>query len=298
MEQLFSVNLPEVNAFAVSNLLFPGQNVFSFGEANVPGDLIIFGTIQAPSVSVSPVTASLGPGQQKQFSATNADESAVTWSASYGNITQSGLYTAPKTNTAISDSVIATSSSNGNHQAAAVVNVFPAEVEISPSFSQVNANGAGVQFSASSLEGGSISWAVKPQIGSISSSGLYTPPASVLTPQGVTMTASNGTGTGSALVVVFGELPTDVAVKPSFVSTPLGPGATQQFSAVVNGVQNASINWSILPAGVGSISATGLYRAPDNIAASQSVLVVATDSTISALFGTALVQLAPNSNGV
>src|SRR5205807_2277321 len=51
------------------------------------------------SISVSPGTASLQTGAQQQFTAmiSGTSNTAVTWTASGGTITTSGLYTAPTT---------------------------------------------------------------------------------------------------------------------------------------------------------------------------------------------------------
>lgn len=294
LKQIFNVNLPEVNAFAVSNLLFPGMNILSFGAAYVPGDLIVFGSLQPPPVTITPVSSSLAPHQTAQFSATNADGTPVKWSALYGAVNTDGLYTAPAISSYTPDFVFATSSSNANHQAAATVNLFPDGVQVSPSFVMIAGNSQPQQFTASSLEEGSVIWSISPQVGSISSAGVYTPPGT-LAGQAVTVTATNSSNkkiTGSALIVLFASAPTDVTLTPSFVSVPLAPGATQQFQAVVAQMPHPSITWSVLPEGSGSITSDGLYTAPATISAPESVLIVATDS-ISVLFGTALVELAP-----
>ena len=56
-----------------------------------------------------------------------------------------------------------------------------------------------------------------------------------------------------------------------------------------------SIEWSISPAGVGTISASGLYSAPPTIAAPQTVTVTASDTTDPTRAGSALVDLVPPS---
>ena len=179
LQQIFKVNLPEVNAFAVSNLLFPGMNILSFGAAYVPGDLIVFGSLQAPAVSITPVSASLTSHQTAQFSASNADGSSVKWSALYGTVNADGLYTAPAISSYLLDSVFATSSSNANHQAAAAVNLFPHGMQVSPSFVMIAGNSQPQQFTASSLEAGGVIWSISPNVGSISSAGIYTPPVTL-----------------------------------------------------------------------------------------------------------------------
>ena len=67
-----------------------------------------------PLFSISPTTAALAPGQQTQFSASIP----VTWSAIYGTITGTGLYTAPTGSSALADTVTATAinQSSSNRQ--------------------------------------------------------------------------------------------------------------------------------------------------------------------------------------
>ena len=71
--------------------------------------------VTAIALSVSPTTASLSAGQTQQFTA----NAAVTWSATGGTITSSGLYTAP---TAAGTYTVIATNSDGN-QASATVNV-------------------------------------------------------------------------------------------------------------------------------------------------------------------------------
>src|SRR5205085_6723752 len=68
---------------------------------------------------------------------------------------------------------------------------------------------------------------------------------------------------------------------------------TQQFTATVTGNANTQVNWSISPAGTGTISNTGLYTAPASIAAIQTVTVTATSVADSSKSATATVTLNP-----
>jgi len=71
------------------------------------------------------------------------------------------------------------------------------------------------------------------------------------------------------------------------------PGQTQQFSAQVAISSNQAVNWSINPAGAGTISSTGLYTAPTNVVAQQGVKVIATSQASPAKYGSAMVTLLP-----
>jgi len=65
-----------------------------------------------------------------------------------------------------------------------------------------------------------------------------------------------------------------IAISPA--TAILLAGQTQQFTATVTNSPNTSANWSIAPAGIGSIDGSGLYTAPATIATPQTVTVTAT----------------------
>ncbi|HTS28537.1 MAG TPA: discoidin domain-containing protein [Bryobacteraceae bacterium] len=76
---------------------------------------------------------------------------------------------------------------------------------------------------------------------------------------------------------------THIVAKPSPVTVTLAPAAAvlyasqaQQFTPTVNNTANTAVTWSLSPAGVGSISASGLYTAPSSITSQKLVTVTAT----------------------
>lgn len=292
---LFTFSFPQINAFAVSNLLFPAEHILSLKDVYVPGDLVIFGSVQKQGVAVTPVQATLGPGQTEQFMASGG--ASVTWAAQLGTVSSSGHYTAPASISHPQTDVI-----SANGVGVAVVTLIPGGVLVSPSFTYIvpSSNTAEPQqFIAAGAGVGSegVTWTMSPPLGSISPDGLYTPPWSDIQGlQAVTITATSKvdpSAQGVSLAVVAEANPTDVAVIPPFTTTPLTPGQTQQFTANVIGAQDQAVTWSILPAGAGTISASGLYQAPAQIATPQPVLIVVTSQVVSVLFGTALVTIAP-----
>ncbi len=66
---------------------------------------------------------------------------------------------------------------------------------------------------------------------------------------------------------------------------------TQQFSATVVGALNTGVTWSISPPGVGSVSNTGLYTAPDPSGSAQVVTVRATSQEDGTTTGSATVTI-------
>jgi hypothetical protein len=134
---------------------------------------------------------------------------------------------------------------------------FAAQVKGVGSFSTA------VTWSVNNVSGGNSS------LGTISSSGLYTAPAVVPSGASVAISASSVTTpavTGFAAENIVSGIAA-ITVSPTNQVMPVGQ--SQQFSVTVGGVANQSVIWSITgPPGVstGTISATGLYTPPSNLA--------------------------------
>jgi len=110
--------------------------------------------------------------------------------------------------------------------------------------------------------------------GSISSTGLYTAPASVPNPSLVTILATSQkdtTKTGTAQVTITSSSqPTNVTVQVSPPAASIANYSTQQFSATVSGTTNTNVAWQVNGSNGGSrtlgfISASGFYVAPGNV---------------------------------
>jgi uncharacterized protein (DUF1800 family) len=97
--------------------------------------------------------------------------------------------------------------------------------------------------------------------GSVTSTGLYTAPATMTASGTDTITATGPGGSGSATVTLVSKL----VVTPSTATVTLG--STQQFSAP------SATAWS---AAAGSVTSTGLYTAPTTMTASGTDTVTAT----------------------
>ncbi|MGA7687024.1 MAG: Ig domain-containing protein [Terriglobales bacterium] len=81
------------------------------------------------SVSVSPTSATLSSGGSKQFSATvtGTANTAVTWTASAGSVSTSGLYTAPTVQSATQATVTATSQADTTKSASSAITINPSQ---------------------------------------------------------------------------------------------------------------------------------------------------------------------------
>ena len=97
-------------------------------------------------------------------------------------------------------------------------------------------------------------------VGTISNSGLYIAPSAVPT-GAVTVTAQSvaDTSKSASATVTVTTQPTPIAVSISPMQAALQAGLTQQFTASVSGTSNTGVIWT---ASGGTISSSGLYKAP------------------------------------
>jgi Chitobiase/beta-hexosaminidase C-terminal domain/Glycosyl hydrolases family 16 len=84
--------------------------------------------------------------------------------------------------------------------------------------------------------------------------------------------------------------PAGVAVTPGSVT--LTPSQTQIFTASVSGTSNQGVTWSLSPA-AGSISATGLYIAPQAVPSSPTITITATSVSDPTISGSAKITIVP-----
>jgi hypothetical protein len=111
--------------------------------------------------------------------------------------------------------------------------------------------------------------------GTLSPTGLYISPATIDTQQTVTVTATTLGANSTPLSATINLMPpVGVTVAPGLASLPAG--GTQQFTANVTNTTNTGVIWTLDPAGVGSLSSSGLYTAPATVSAQQTVNVIAT----------------------
>jgi hypothetical protein len=128
--------------------------------------------------------------------------------------------------------------------------------------------------------------------GTLTPNGLYTAPAIITTQQTVTITATDqAVPTTMATATVTLMPPVAVSVTPG--STTMTIDQTQQFTASVINSGNLAVIWTIRPAGVGTISATGLYSAPSTITTQQTLTITATSQEHSTKSASATITLSP-----
>jgi len=284
-------------------------------------------TSTAVSIDLSlPANTTLLPGQTAQFSATvsNAANTGVVWevdgiqngNSEFGTISSTGLYTAPsvlpvgavhsRANAApapITVTITAAAAANTSASATAtimlisapIVSISPTAATLYPGGSQqfmstvTNASDTSVIWQVNGTTGGNAT------LGTVTSTGLYTAPASVANSTSVTVTAVSSVYSGS-----FASATVTLNPAPSIVVSPGSANVmatkTQQFSATVS--DNSAVTWEVNGAAggnstVGTISATGLYTAPAVIPSTPTVTITAASVEDSLVQGNATATVTP-----
>ena len=178
---------------------------------------------------------------------------------------------------------------NNQHSPSTFYAIYGENLGITPPAATVYASGGTEQFSAELGSCGSgVTWSLSPAgTGTISSTGLYTAPATINAQQTVTVVATSQAQSASAVVTLMP--PPGIAVIPP--TAILHGGQSQQFMARVINVQTPAV-WSIASNGLGSITSNGLYTAPPVIYTTQTVTVIATPANGSQ--AAAIITLVPN----
>ncbi len=243
---------------------------------------------RAADLTVTPALATVTTAGKQTFTA----NLPVTWSASVGTIDTQGTYT-PPAKLSRSRVVVVTAAAATKVQAYATVVITPAEIQVAPIISVFQV-GDSAQTFAASLPGSTTkpTWSLSTDVGTVNqTTGEYKPPKTLTDPATVTLTAQIDDATGSAQIVVFPAMLAGVMVTPN-AATPLGPGKSQTFTAVLGG-KRADVDWAVLPP-IGTIDASGHYRAPQQVTAPTAALVVARSKEAPTVIGgTAVVLLAP-----
>ncbi len=279
-----------------SSLTLPGSAMSSviFVYNATIGKFIIGGPI---TVSVSPQIGSLSVNQTLQLTATvtGTSNTAVTWSilsGGAGSVSTTGLYTAPASiTTQQTVTVRATSVADPTKNGSATVTLIPVTITVNPQTGSRSVNQT-LQLTATVTGTGNtaVTWSIlSGGAGSVSTTGLYTAPASITTQQTVTVQAASSADTTKTATATITLTPVSVTVGPP--STSLSVNQTWQLTATVTGSSNTTVTWSILSGGAGSVSTTGLYTAPATILTQQIVTVRATSSADATKTATATITL-------
>lgn len=262
------------------------------------------------SVTVSPATASVRVGHSQTFTATVTGAAAgVTWrvngvaggNTTVGTISTAGLYIPPTVVPSPGAVTIdATSTAVPSATGSATVTVVPpvsitavspTTVPVGPFTLTITGTGFGPGTSASFTGAALPTTVVSPT--SLKATGT----ASVVsTSVPVVVTAGDGDVSNTVFIAVTSAPAVTIAVSPTSATVRLK--RSQQFVATVQGSTNTAVLWKVNGilggnATVGTVSTSGLYRAPGSLPSPATVTVSATasaDSTKTATAGVTLVR--------
>jgi hypothetical protein len=283
---------PGTYSLTASGAITPGQ-----GTESEPIDIVVEPATSPSSLIIRPSVVSIWPGTDAPLHVTGRFASGPKL-----NMTYSSLITYSSENPAI-----ATVDKLGLITAVApgktVVGVGGYRVPVTVEPYVVLVPDSAVLYAGETIELGaqvnipsdqSSTWSMNPYLGTLTSTGPYstnyTAPATISTQQQVTITAkSTADPTKSAAATVTLYPPVGISINPA--NATLRASQTQQFTATVTNAYIAGATWSITPAGVGTISANGLYTAPTPIPANQTITIKATSNQDPTKTATATVNL-------
>ena len=269
-------------------------------------------TLDTPSLSLSPATATLTGGESQQFSVLASDgggaalspQPAVTWSCVSGTISGSGLYTA--TSASGADTVTAQATIAGAvYRSTAALTLVAPTIHLTPAGVTL-AQGQTQAFSATVLGPGGIALAVQPAIvwsvvgagGSISSGGLFTATSALAGTVAVVATIQGAAFSQNAAVTLSTP---GLTVTPATLS--MTASQSQQFTATATSgtgaplVPQPTITWTCIS---GTITTAGLYSATsssgtDTITASCTIAGTLTQASAAIVLVAPTILINPTS---
>jgi hypothetical protein len=93
-------------------------------------------------------------------------------------------------------------------------------------------------------------------------------------------------------LLLSGHQQTTLAISPS--QAILSAGQSTQLNVTISGASNSGLSWNISPAGLGSITSTGLYTAPTSVTAQQVASITATSQADGSQTATTSITIIPD----
>jgi hypothetical protein len=186
---------------------------------------------------------------------------------------------------------------------AVIVTSSSSTVSVSVSPTSATLNGGGTQQFAATVTGNSntsVTWSLT-GTGTLTTSGLYTAPATVANSTTATVKATSVADTTKSASATVTLNPVSVSASPATAS--VQTGATQQFTATVSNTSNTAVTWQVnnVTGGnstVGTISTGGLYTAPSTVPNPANVTVSAVSQADTTKSGSATVTVTTQSGGI
>jgi len=267
----------------------------------------------AASLSVTPLTTIVPASKSVQFAVVGNSGKAYGWTVNgikggngiVGKISPQGVYTAPSIppNPATA-TITAVENSQPSLTGQASVTVLPAvSISLSPANASLQVSTT-QQFMATVIgtTNTAVNWSVNgvtggnSTVGTVSTNGLYTAPASVPSGGSVAVTATSAADPTQIASSTASIAAPGVSVSISPTSASVQVSKTQQFMATVTGTTNTAVIWSVngVAGGnltLGTVSTSGLYAAPLNVPSGGSVAVTAASTAAPAQQATAVVTV-------
>jgi hypothetical protein len=161
----------------------------------------------------------------------------------------------------------------------------PVAVTVTPSVASTLPSGT-INFQASVAgtaagQSTAVTWSVQEAGGgTVSAAGVYTAPAITGTYHVVATSVADTSKKDTATVSVVSAPAIAVSVSPQ--TTSIVPGGTVQFAATVTGTvtgQSTAVTWSVLEAGGGTVTSSGLYTAPATVGTYHVVATSVADTS-------------------
>lgn len=245
-------------------------------------------TVRALVIDVQPpgpLTLDQGATQQFTVTVTGVVDKTYHWTQDCGSVDVNGLYTAPMNQTAAQTcKVVATSNADNTQATKVTVNVNALTLAITEAAVTLDQGEQhGFMANISGIVDKTLTWQSSCNAGTgggiNASSGVFTAPAvaGAGTTCSVKVGAADG-GLSSATTVTV--RPVTVSVAPGSVT--LAPNQPGAFRATVTGAVNHAVTWSVVEAGGGTVSSSGIYFAPASTGTYTVKAVPAADATLSA----------------
>ncbi|WP_201188760.1 hypothetical protein [Pseudomonas fluorescens] len=277
-------SLQDLDAFVVNSILFSNYSVVKLKEADLPGDLVVFGKISS-LFTISPQEHLMGHSATQLFSVSNTFAGKVEWSVtaipgSTGGIGEidkdSGLYRAPtlgEIQGTFTRVKITATDPISKYSSSSLVTIVVRDITVNPVIESCNASAASSKserkFSANTLGTGTLEWKVSRGNGSIPLRGTdgentYTAALKDDNVNGAfevdEIEVKNlATGKIQTSYVVVNHFPSELTVTLDMSQSSL-PEGKAKFKAVRRNTEVKDAIWEVAE-GSGDIDANGFYTA-------------------------------------
>jgi uncharacterized repeat protein (TIGR03803 family) len=289
----FSVNMLAIPATSSGSsvdvtVLLPVNGLSCSGSSTITSVSVVC----SPSSIQTSETSTCTP----TVTGTGTFSSTVTWSVSpstIGTVSSGGVFTPSSTGTA---TITATASQDTSKFGSATVTVSSAPstvtgVSVTCSPSSIQANQASTctpTVTGTGSYSSAVSWAVSPtSIGTVSSSGVFTPTTTGTATITATSTQNTSKSGSATVAVISSSTITGVTVTctPSSIQTNQTSACTPTVSGT--GSYSTTVTWSVNPSTIGTVSSGGVFTP----AATGTATVIATSTQDTSKSGSASVAV-------